>query len=676
MRIFNKISFLLFAIIIISCKKETDSNLANSDDEFSQVFSNKKLSLEYRKENALKKLDLLKKKGNSKENRDELVKVSDFFLENKLRKEYNESLDLILEKSIQAKDSSLIASAYNKKANSYIDYNKLDSSYLYFIKSEKILLKLKDSLQLGKNFLEKGYVQVTVGDYFGCEQSSSQALLYLKNFNLPLKEYFAYNYIGISSNELKNSESAIHYHKKAYQVAKKYLTDEGFHFQSVSLNNIGVVYQNLSNHKEAIKNFNLALNEKNLLRDNPDLYVKLNDNLAYSKLKLGDFRDLPGLFIKSLKISDSLKLSSGSINKVHISEYYQTVKDTAKSIYYAEKALNQSKSQKSYGEILSSLKQLSVVDKKNSSKYYAEYIKLNDSLQIEERKSKEKFARIAFETDEIIKEKDKLEEQNRTLLYISLVIGIILTLLFILRAQRARTRELLYKQAQQKANEEIFNLMISQQNVIDESRKEEKLRIARDLHDGVLGRMFGVRLNLDSLNNRNDEESTEKRHQYINELKDIEQDIREISHDLNREKQALINNFVSIINKLLEEQSHLFSTNLKYYIDDKIIWDKINNTSKINLYRILQESLQNINKYAEAKHIFVELKKESDNIILNIEDDGLGFDVTKKSKGIGVQNMISRTDECHGIIDITSKKGHGTKISIKIPIEINTTNIT
>ncbi len=676
MRIFNKISFLLFAIIIISCKKETDSNLANSDDEFSQVFSNKKLSLEYRKENALKKLDLLKKKGNSKENRNELVKVSDFFLENKLRKEYNESLDLILEKSIQAKDSSLIASAYNKKANSYIDYNKLDSSYLYFIKSEKILLKLKDSLQLGKNFLEKGYVQVTVGDYFGCEQSSSQALLYLKNFNLPLKEYFAYNYIGISSNELKNSESAIHYHKKAYQVAKKYLTDEGFHFQSVSLNNIGVVYQNLSNHKEAIKNFNLALNEKNLLRDNPNLYVKLNDNLAYSKLKLGDFRDLPGLFIKSLKISDSLKLSSGSINKVHISEYYQTVKDTAKSIYYAEKALNQSKSQKSYGEILSSLKQLSVVDKKNSSKYYAEYIKLNDSLQIEERKSKEKFARIAFETDEIIKEKDKLEEQNRTLLYVSLVVGIILTLLFILRAQRARTRELIYKQAQQKANEEIFNLMISQQNVIDESRKEEKLRIARDLHDGVLGRMFGVRLNLDSLNNRNDEESTEKRHQYINELKDIEQDIREISHDLNREKQALINNFVSIINKLLEEQSHLFSTNLKYYIDDKIIWDKINNTSKINLYRILQESLQNINKYAEAKHIFVELKKESDNIVLNIEDDGLGFDVTKKSKGIGVQNMISRTDECHGIIDITSKKGHGTKISIKIPIEINTTNIT
>lgn len=108
----------------------------------------------------------------------------------------------------------------------------------------------------------------------------------------------------------------------------------------------------------------MALNEKNLLRDNPDLYVKLNDNLAYSKLKLGDFRDLPGLFIKSLKISDSLKLSSGSINKVHISEYYQTVKDTAKSIYYAEKALNQSKSQKSYGEILSSLKQLSVVDKK------------------------------------------------------------------------------------------------------------------------------------------------------------------------------------------------------------------------------------------------------------------------------------------------------------------------
>jgi signal transduction histidine kinase len=51
-----------------------------------------------------------------------------------------------------------------------------------------------------------------------------------------------------------------------------------------------------------------------------------------------------------------------------------------------------------------------------------------------------------------------------------------------------------------KANEDIYNLMILQQNTIETSRVQEKKRVAQELHDGVLGRMFGVRMNLDSLN--------------------------------------------------------------------------------------------------------------------------------------------------------------------------------
>jgi signal transduction histidine kinase len=241
-------------------------------------------------------------------------------------------------------------------------------------------------------------------------------------------------------------------------------------------------------------------------------------------------------------------------------------------------------------------------------------------------------------------------------------------LLFIVRAQRARTRELLYKQAQQKANEEIFNLMMSQQSIIDESRNKEKKRLAQDLHDGVLGRMFGLRLNLDSLNSSTDPSAPQKRTELLNELKTIEQDIREISHDLNREKLVLINNFVSIVHNLLEEQKSSHEAEVTYNIDTSINWDKVGNAIKINMYRILQEGLQNINKYAVAKNIKVEISGDSENVFLKIQDDGIGFDVNKKSKGIGMQNMISRTNDCQGIIDISSKKGNGTSIEITIPI--------
>jgi signal transduction histidine kinase len=277
---------------------------------------------------------------------------------------------------------------------------------------------------------------------------------------------------------------------------------------------------------------------------------------------------------------------------------------------------------------------------------------------------------LQLETDEIIQEKDVLEDRNRALLYVFIVSFILVALLFVVRAQRARTRELLYKQAQQKANEEIFNLMMSQQSIIDESRNKEKKRLAQDLHDGILGRMFGLRLNLDSLNSNIDNESTKMRHELLNELKTIEQDIREISHDLNREKLVLINNFVSIVHNLLEDQKSLHEARVTYNIDTNINWDKIGNAIKINMYRILQEGLQNTNKYANAKNIKVEIKGDKENVYLKIDDDGIGFDVNKKSKGIGMQNMISRTNDCYGIIDIKSEKGKGTKIEITIPIEI------
>jgi signal transduction histidine kinase len=77
--------------------------------------------------------------------------------------------------------------------------------------------------------------------------------------------------------------------------------------------------------------------------------------------------------------------------------------------------------------------------------------------------------------------------------------------------------------------------------------------VAQELHDGVLGRMFGVRMNLDSLNKFHDELAMDQRNSYLSELKNIEQDIREISH-LNRGKSELINNFVAIVDNLLEEQ--------------------------------------------------------------------------------------------------------------------------
>ncbi len=575
-----------------------------------------------------------------------------------------------LEKAKQGKDTTNIIKAYSFMAQSSMDASKNDSAFYYYSKAEKLAFVTKNYDELVDIYIKMALTQSNINDFSGCELTASKSLNYLKYIDDKDIVYYAYNLIGVASNEMKNYERALEYHNRALKIVIDEPEKDIYHLGASSMNNIGVVYQNMDDHKKAISFFVKAMEDKNLQKDSPNLYAILIDNLAYSKFKSGDFSGLPNLFFKSLKMRDSLNLKSGIVvNKIHLSEYYAFKKDTLNSQRYAREALLMARKSNVSGDMLGSLKQIFLIDHRNAPKYYKEYIKISDSLQQSERNIKDRFDRIRFETDEISSEKEKLAEQNRSLLYFfvgTLMIGM---LLFVIRTQRAKNRELLLKQAQQKANEDIYNLMISQQNTIEESRSREKKRIAQELHDGILGRLFGARLNLDSLNRATDDMSANKRNEYLSELKNIEQDIREISHDLNREKHVLINNFVAILNNLLEEQQSSFEPELVVSIDDNINWDSLENTSKINLYRIIQESLQNINKYANATIVKIEIKKSGDFLVLNVTDNGVGFAVNTKKKGIGLQNMVSRTHELNGTFDIRSKKGKGTTVTISFPIE-------
>lgn len=664
---------VIIAILFLACsknKKTIDAKTSDTMDLYFANIENPKIPFKEKGQLLVKIHDGLKKQSNSIHNR--------FFLNKLAERSYSlgnnkitfNSSKLLYERATVTKDTINVVNSCNLLGNYYLDAYKNDSAFYYFVKSEKLLKKTNNLEKIGDVYLNKAFIYLYESDYINCESSASKALLSINNkeSGSQRKKYDSYNLIAISSNELKNYQRAIEYHQKALIVAKNFLANNKSNLVANSQNNIGVVYQNINDHQKAIQFFRQALIQKNLIQDSPSLYAMLIDNLAYSQFKIGEDKDLPGLFYTALKIRQQNELSSGVIaNKIHLSEFYSKINDTLIAKKFAFEALELAKSTKISGDILVSLNQLSIVDKAKSSKYSKEYIRINDSIQVAERRSKDKFARIQYETDEIIQEKDHLEDRNRTLLYVFVITFILVALLFIVRAQRARTRELLFKQNQQKANEEIFNLMMSQQSIIDESRNKEKKRLAQDLHDGVLGRMFGLRLNLDSLNSSTDEHSVQKRLELLNELKTIEQDIREISHDLNREKMVLINNFVSIVHNLLEEQKSLYEARVDYTIDTKIDWDKIANAIKINMYRILQEGLQNINKYASAGRIKVDISGDDENIYLKVQDNGIGFDVNKKSRGIGMQNMISRTNDCRGIIDISSKKGEGTKIIITIP---------
>jgi len=669
------IIFFINFFFLLSCdnkeiKVNAQKNHLNEFEELHKKLNDSSLSFKDRlklNDSAVKLLIREVRKSDLK-NLNDLINI--YFELNDWEK-YKTTSQKLLFHSLKYEDSLHAGLAYRYIGNYHYNFKSLDSTFYYYTRSEKIFNKLKDKKNSAVILLKKGIVQLEINDFLGSDLSLRKAYNLFKNSDDYQKIYATLNTLGSVSVELKEYSRAIFYYNQALKIIKQGKLNNQEHQESNCLNNLGLLYNELKDYKKSIYYYKLALKNENVINENPRLYSIIIDNLAYSKLKSNQLSDLPQLFFKSLEKKNALEdLNTITVVNIHLSEYFAYVKDTVNAIHYSDKAISFANKLNIPLYKIAAYRQASNVNKNKSLNYSDYYIRLNDSLQMVERTSKDRFARIELETDEILQQKDSLEKKNRNIL--NYFIGTIAVggLLFFMRAQRAKSRELLLRQAQQRANEDIYRLIISQQNKLEEGRVLEKNRIAKELHDGVLGRLFGLRLNLDGLNHRNDEDAIHERIRCLEELKNIEQDLREISHELSREKYVLVNNFVAIVNNLLDEQAKINPAKLNAVIGENIDWDQLNNTTKINLYRILQESLQNINKYANAKTIKVEFRKDKKgNLVLNITDDGDGFEVDKKSKGIGLKNIVTRTHESNGIIEIKSAPGKGTRISITVPLE-------
>lgn len=568
-------------------------------------------------------------------------------------------------------DTVALANSYTYLAEFYKTNRQTDSAFYSYLQAEKLYKHLGDTYNLGKVYLKKGTVQFYENDYLSADISISQAYNLLRKSNDSETLYKVTSMMGVLATEMKEYTRAIDKHSEALLLAEEMPQFARYHYVETSLNNLGNVYQNLKDDKQAILYFRKGLNKStNLREDMPELYSNLVDNLAYSKLKVGQLKDLPQLFNEALTIRDSIKLSHQKIvSIIHLSEYYSIIGDTVKSIEYAQQATHFAQENHAPSYKLLALKQLALLKPENSADYTKDYIRINDSLLQAERTSQNKLARIQYETEELLQQREQLAVQNRNLLYAVTSLIFIGILLIVIRTLRARNRDLKLKHAQQKANEDVYNMMISQQNRIEQGRIQEKNRISRELHDGVLGRLFGARLNLDSLNKQDGESAIEKRNHYLFELKNIEQDIREISHDLNRERFVLINNFSAILNNFVLEQKSTFTTDISARIDRNIDWISVDNMLKVNLFRIVQESVRNAQIYSKANTILICVEQHENTILLSITDDGIGFNSKEKRKGIGLRNMETRAKELDAEFSLKSKIGEGTKIEVIFPLK-------
>ncbi len=659
-------------LILFGCKKNTEKVNRADIKEIGVLLDSantESLDNEIRSRHALAVVSKVKSWPNDSLKSALLFKAANRFYNIKDFKNYfNVSKD-ILKINIQRNDSAGICKASYYLADYYTETNKADSAFYYTNFGSKIASRanLKDYLSQG--LINKALIFISQSDFTSGERELYKVLKFLKknpNENMLVQTYELLSLVSISLEQYDIAERYCQYLIKISKTTK----DPTFELLSSStFNNIGLIKLKEKNYNDALIAFKQALQNPSLKSSRFDIYLTVFDNIEFAKFKLKtrSYYDKTAQYL--IEAKDSIMDNDGAITTLlRLSEFQEQSSDSLSAKKSAKLAYLKSREIYNKKEETFALKQLIKVDRSNASKYAEEYIRISDSLQVAERRIRNKLARIEYETDELIVEKNSLIEQRKSIIYITLALLTIGAFVFIIRIQMAKNRELILIQQQQKANEEIYELMLSQQSKMEAVRQTEKRNIARELHDGVLGKLFGTRLNLGLLNEKNTEKAAEERVQFIEELKKIEQEIREISHDLSQEKAALVNNFVLVLRDYFEKQQQITSTNIILDIADDIQWQEIDNVTKINLYRIMQECLQNINKHAQASEAQFIITQPDTDLNLQVVDNGIGFNATKEKKGIGLKNIDLRVKQSKASMEIYSEKNKGTTFLFKFPL--------
>ncbi|MEO8240513.1 MAG: ATP-binding protein [Flavobacterium sp.] len=667
MNFLKQIPFFLLFIFFVSCKK---SNPFNAENNSTVLFD--KSYIDNLKSNEKEKyLDstvfLLKAKRNDLWIRNTYLKIaSEYYYINNSKKSLEVSLKA-LELSKLVHDSVSIAKACYFIGDCY-ENTKKDSAYSYYLQAEKIYIKLHDNDNVARMLFNKGYVLFYDGNYIECNVEISKALQNLKNSKDYELIYSCSTLMGNCLEKLIQYKEALKYHNMALEVLGKMGGEENDkinNYNITSIINVCNLYDLQGEYSKSIRRLQPLLTKK-LKKGWPRLYANVLSNLAYSKMKNKDYKDVGPMLFESLKIVDSIGLEPDVIyKKIHIGEYYLSQNDTVNSIKVLNEANHLAIKIKSSNEILTTLRLLYKIDKKNSLFFTNEYIKLSDSINTVQRNAHDKYSRIEYETSRIEDENKVLTKTNFYILIISVILILGLLVIIVLRYFKYKNQELKFFKKEQQANEEIYQLLTDQHEKIFTAKEDEKTKIAKELHDGIMNKIYSVRMNLGFFNAHTNEEIIEKRKNYISELQNIENEIRTISHGLINSSFLEQSDFNILLSTLIENQKGITKTKFVYLDSGNIDWRNTQIIYKINLYRIIQEAVLNINKHANAKNCEVEIHKKKNNILkLTIVDDGVGFDLKSKKNGIGINNMRDRATSLNGKFNIISLPNEGTKIEV------------
>ncbi|MBK8502719.1 MAG: sensor histidine kinase [Saprospiraceae bacterium] len=208
---------------------------------------------------------------------------------------------------------------------------------------------------------------------------------------------------------------------------------------------------------------------------------------------------------------------------------------------------------------------------------------------------------------------------------------------------------------------------ILQMNAMLRGEEAERLRIAKDLHDGLGALLATVKFHFASVQKKIQVLSDLKLYQKANQLLDNAcSEVRRIAHNMMPDALSKL----GLIQALEDLVEALRLEGYKVTVETINMDQQLPEEVELMVYRIVQELINNISKHAKADTIIVQLSIHDQQLTISVEDDGCGFDINRTTDGIGLKNLRSRVAYLGGILEIDSVDKIGTTTNVVIPVPL------
>lgn len=529
-----------------------------------------------------------------------------------------------------------------QKGNKLWNLGQVDSALYSFLKASKIAQQINYLPGQGTSLSGIASLYSSLGNYKNAIPYYYQSISIFRKTRDSVQLATAILNLGDTYLTTGQYDSSLFYFEESGTIFDRLNHQIG---QAYTLGNAGMVYANLGNNDLAEENINGAIE---ILDDLGDFYP-----VCFYLISMAD------IFWERGDIKEAIDYAQRSLDLAMQHELKQQISDAN---------LKLSELHESKGNAGLSLK------------HFKDHIAFRDSLINLKNVQRMADQRTEFEVNIRESEITTLErekELQRTYIAIALILLVLSGVIILYFRQRFYNTELMARAERKEHEDEIHDLLKTQETKALQSmvkgKEEERRHLAKELHNHLGSLLATVKVNLNGL----DHPEQNKMQTIMGLVDQATQDVRNMSHELHM---GVSENF-GLIPALQELVSHLQqSKQLQTKLSADLSAVEISSEEEILVYRIVQELVSNVLKHANATKLTISLTGfEEDNLIsIMVEDNGKGFDPTKlqkSEKGIGLDSLEEMIHKLEGEIHIDSSSGRGTTINIDIPFTILETHI-